>query len=62
MTPRVRVLPAADRDIDGQAGYLMQEASLETALRFYDAAAATFENLSRMPAMGEQRETSNPRL
>ena len=37
MTPQVRVLPAADRDIDGQADYLMHEASLETALRFYDA-------------------------
>ena len=62
MTPRVRVLPAADRDIDGQAGYLMHEASLEIALRFYDATAATFENLARMPGMGEQRETANPRL
>jgi toxin ParE1/3/4 len=46
MTPRVSVLPAADHEIDGQAGYLMQEVSLETALRFYDAAAATFENRS----------------
>jgi toxin ParE1/3/4 len=62
MTPRVRVLPAADQDIDGQAGYLMQEAGLETALRFYDATAVTFENLARMPGMGEQRETANPRL
>ena len=34
MTPQYRVLPAADRDLDDQAGYLMQEASLETALRF----------------------------
>ena len=33
MTPQVRVLPAADRDIDGQAAYLLQEANLETALR-----------------------------
>jgi hypothetical protein len=35
MTPQVRVLPAADRDIDGQAEYVMREASLETAVRFY---------------------------
>ena len=48
--------------MDDQADYLMQEASLETALRFYDAAAATFENLARMPGMGERRESSNPRL
>jgi toxin ParE1/3/4 len=62
MTPRVSVLPAADRDIDGQAEYLMREASLETALRFYDATAATFDKLARMPSMGERRESSNPRL
>jgi len=62
MTPRVSVLPAADRDIDGQAVYLMREASLETALRFYDATAATFDKLARMPGMGERRESSNPRL
>jgi toxin ParE1/3/4 len=62
VTPRVSVLPAADYDIDGLAGYLMQEVSLETALRFYDAAAATFENLAQMPGMGEQRVSSNPRL
>ena len=62
MTPRVSVLPAADRDIDGQAEYLMREASLETALRFYDATAATFDKLARMPGMGERRESSNPHL
>ena len=62
MTPRFHVLPAADRDIDGQAEYLMREASLETALRFYDATAATFDKLARMPGMGERRESSNPRL
>ncbi len=62
MTPRVSVVPAADRDIDGQAEYLMREASLETALRFYDATAATFDKLARMPGMGERRESSNPRL
>ena len=49
-------------DLDGLAGYLMQEANLEMALRFYDAAAATFEKLARMPGMGERRESANPRL
>jgi toxin ParE1/3/4 len=62
MTPRLTVLPAADQDLDDQAGYLAREASLETALRFYDAAATTFTNLARMPNMGERRESSNPRL
>ncbi len=57
-----RILPNAARDLDDQADYLAREASLETALRFYDNAAATFEDLARMPGLGEQRETSNPRL
>jgi toxin ParE1/3/4 len=40
----------------------MQAAGLDTALRFYDAAAATFEKLARTPRLGEQRESSDPRL
>ena len=62
MTLQVHVLPAADRDIDDQAGYLMREVSLETALRFYDATAATLDKLARMPGMGEPRESPNTRL
>jgi toxin ParE1/3/4 len=48
--------------LDEQAGYLAREASLETALRFYDAAAATFEKLARMPGIGERRDSTKPRL
>ena len=62
MTPRFRVSPAADRDLDEQADYLAKQASLETALRFYDAAAATFEKIAQMPSMGERWDSSNPRL
>jgi toxin ParE1/3/4 len=40
----------------------MGQASLETALRFDDAAAAAFEKLARMPGLGERRESPNPRL
>ncbi len=40
----------------------MQAASLEAPQRFYDAAAATFEKLARMPGLGERRESLNPRL
>jgi toxin ParE1/3/4 len=61
MTLHYRILPAADRDLDGQAAYLAQEASLETALRFYDAASTTFGKLADMPGLGERRETSNAR-
>ncbi|MGC8643212.1 MAG: type II toxin-antitoxin system RelE/ParE family toxin [Isosphaeraceae bacterium] len=58
----VRVLPAADRDLDAHAGYLMEKASLETALRFYEAAAATFERLVQVPGLGEPYESNNQRL
>jgi toxin ParE1/3/4 len=62
MTAHYRILPAADRDLDEQAAYLAQEASLETALRFYDAASTAFGKLVDMPGLGERRETANPRL
>jgi plasmid stabilization system protein ParE len=39
MIGRYRVLPAADRDLDDQAAYLATEGSLETALRFCEAAS-----------------------
>ena len=40
-----RVLPAADADLDDQAAYLAREASIETAFRFYDAAARPRTNI-----------------
>ena len=57
-----RVLPAADRDLDDQAAHLAAEASLETALRFYDAASFTFGKIAQMPGMGEPWKSANPRL
>lgn len=62
MTPRYSLLQAADQDLDDQADYLVQEASLDIALRFYDAARTTFEHLARMPTLGERRVSANPRL
>ena len=62
MTSHYRVLPAADRDLDVQAAYLETQASLETALRFYNAAASTFARISGMPGIGELWSSSNPRL
>jgi len=61
-TPLYRVLPAADADLDELAAHLAQNASLETALRFYDAARRTFEQIARAPGLGERRESANPRL
>jgi len=57
-----RVSPAADADLDDQAAYLAREAGLALALRFYDAASATFEAIARLPGLGERRESPDPRL
>ena len=54
--------PAANRDLDDQAAYLASQASLETALRFYDAAGSTFGSLAAMPGIGEPWPSVNPRL
>jgi toxin ParE1/3/4 len=62
MTAQYRVLPAADRDLDDQASYLAAQASLDQALRFYDAASATFAKLASMPGIGERWPSTNPRL
>lgn len=62
MTPRCRVLPAADRDVDDQAAHLAEAAGLETALRFYDAVALSFDRLAGMPSLGEPRKSADPRL
>jgi toxin ParE1/3/4 len=62
MTPSVRILPAADRDLDEQADYLANAAGLETALRFYDSAASTFEAIARMPGIGEPWKSPRLRL
>jgi len=62
MTRRYQVLPAADRDLDDQAAYLATEASLETALRFYDAASMSFDKIASMPGIGERWQSTNPRL
>lgn len=62
MTAAYRVRPVADRDLDDQADYLATHASLETALRFYDAARATFQELARSPGIGEPWPSRLPRL
>lgn len=62
MTTHDRVRPAADADLDDHAAYLAREAGLDIARRFYDAAATTFEQIARMPGIGDRRPTANTRL
>jgi len=57
MMRRIDVLPAADGDLDEQAAYLARVAGMDIALRFYDAARATFDKIARTPRIGERRET-----
>lgn len=61
MTRRVRVSPAADRDIDGHVAFIAKEQP-EAALRFIDAVATTFEHIARTPGMGSTRNYRSPRL
>ena len=60
MTAQYRILPAADRDLDERAAYLATQASLDTALRFYDAANSTFGNIARMPGIGGRLAIGQP--
>lgn len=46
------VKPKADRDLDGYADYLAEDANLDLALRFLAAADETFALLARQPNMG----------
>lgn len=49
---KVVILPAADADLKRQLERLDQNAGLETALRFYDAALSSCNDLGAMPGMG----------
>ena len=62
MNSRVRIRPQALRDLTEQGAYLAENAGLETALRFYEAAEETFRLLAAHPEMGRAREFRNPRL
>ena len=44
----------SDPDLDAQAAYLAEHAGLDTALRFYDAAATSFGKIADMPGIGER--------
>jgi toxin ParE1/3/4 len=62
MTPRVIILPAADRDLDEQAEYYLGRNSPETAARWYDQTAATFEFLAKQSGIGTVRKTRKREL
>ena len=49
---RVKVRPAAQRDLVQHFAYMGENGSLELALRFRDSARLTFSELARHPRMG----------
>ena len=58
----VRLSPQADQDIDEQFSYLVDQASLDVALRFLEATQEAFQTLVQMPEMGAKRNFRNPML
>ncbi|MCP9496851.1 MAG: type II toxin-antitoxin system RelE/ParE family toxin [Pyrinomonadaceae bacterium MAG19_C2-C3] len=62
MTRELRVLPAADSDIDECFYYYEERSGLETAFRFVDAIQESFERLLQMPHIGSPREFRLSRL
>lgn len=58
----LRVLPAADRDIDAAADYYLLEAGVDIALRFMEAVEATFTRLVEHPDAGALVKLQVPEL
>lgn len=54
--------PAADRDLDDQADYLVAHEGLEAGIRFYRAAEETLRLLASQPNMGKLIEYRSPVL
>jgi toxin ParE1/3/4 len=61
MSFHLRILPAADRDVDDIAAYISQ-ASAEQAIRFYDAVGATYELILKAPDRWPLYQMNQPRL
>lgn len=61
MKYRLRILPAADTDIDEAAAYIASD-SLDQALRLYDSVDATFRLLREHPERWPVYKLDHPRL
>jgi plasmid stabilization system protein ParE len=61
MKYRLRILPAADTDIDEAAAYIASD-SLDQALRLYDSVDATFRLLREQPERWPVYKLDHPRL
>jgi toxin ParE1/3/4 len=59
---RIRLTPQAERDIDNEVLYLASGGDADIAIRFFDAAHATFQALLDTPGMGRSRPISDPHI
>jgi toxin ParE1/3/4 len=57
---RIRVLPAAERDVDQAAEYFAREANVDIALRFLSAVEETYQRLGELPQSGTPWHSTNP--
>jgi toxin ParE1/3/4 len=61
MKYRLRILPAADADVDDAALFIAQD-NLDAALRFYDAIEETYSKIRDHPSRWSVYELNAPRL
>jgi toxin ParE1/3/4 len=57
----VRILPAADADVDELAVFIAED-DLEAGLRFYDAVEATYRRIAENPKQYQIYPLDHPRL
>ena len=55
MTPRYRLTPSAQEQVDGICAFIADD-SVDAALRVFDALERAFEDLATTPGMGHSRE------
>jgi toxin ParE1/3/4 len=61
MSHALRILPAAEVDIDAAAAYIARD-NLKAALRFYDAVEHAYLELAEHPKRWPRYELDHPRL
>ena len=61
MSHGLRILPAADADVDAAAFFIAQD-SVDAALRFFDAVAATYHKIREHPRADARLMFDHPRL
>lgn len=59
MSLQVRFKPDAREDIDSQARFLVENATVEVAMKFVDAVHQTAEMLATQPELGERLTTAS---